>query len=72
MIRLTFTDAKGQVKNLGEANDASELFMCMMNHAKRLFIHPTCTFPGNLSDPQAKYTVGYTKDGCRYEMENIG
>lgn len=72
MIRLTFTDAKGQAKTLGESDDAAELFSCMMNHARRLFIHPTCSLPGNLSDPKASYTVGQTKDGCRYEMTNIG
>lgn len=72
MIRLTFTDEKKQVKVLGESNDAAELFMCMYNHAKRLFIHPTCSLPGNLSDPQSKYIVGQTKTGCTYEMENIG
>lgn len=72
MVRLTFTDEKKQTKILGEAESPAELFMCMYNHAKRLFIHPTCSLPGNMSDPHACYIVGQTKNGCQYMMENIG
>lgn len=72
MVRLTFTDEKKQVKVLGDSEDPAELFMCMMNHARRLFIHPTCALPGNLSEPKSSYIVGQTKNGCRYEMTNIG
>lgn len=72
MVRLTFTDEKKQVKVLGESEDPAELFMCMINHARRLFIHPTCALPGNLSDPRSSYIVGQTKNGCQYMMENIG
>lgn len=72
MIRLTFTDEKKQTKVLGEAEDVGELYVCMVNHARRLFIHPTCSLPGNLSDPKASYIVGQTKNGCTYLMENIG
>lgn len=71
MVRLTFTDEHGNVKNLGESDKPAELFECMMNHARRLFIHPTCALPGNLSDPQSCYIVGQTRNGCRYMMENI-
>lgn len=71
MVRLTFTDEKKQVKILGESDKPAELFECMMNHARRLFIHPTCALPGDLSDPKSSYIVGQTKNGCRYEMENI-
>lgn len=72
MVRLTFTDERGNVKNLGESDKPAELFECMMNHARRLFIHPTCALPGNLSDPKSSYIVGQTRNGCRYMMENIG
>lgn len=72
MVRLTFTDEKKQVKILGESDKPAELFECMMNHARRLFIHPTCALPGDLSDPKSSYIVGQTKNGCRYEMTNIG
>lgn len=72
MVRLTFTDEKKQTKVLGESDSTAELFECMMNHARRLFIHPTCSLPGNMSDPHAKYIVGQTRNGCIYEMENVG
>ena len=72
MVRLTFTDEKKNVKILGESEDTAELFNCMIAHAKRLFIHPTCAFPGNLSEPKSSYIVGQTRNGCRYEMENVG
>lgn len=71
MVRLTFTDERGNVKNLGESDKPAELFECMMNHAHRLFLHPTCALPGNLSDPKSSYIVGQTRNGCRYMMENI-
>lgn len=72
MLRLTFTDEKKNVKILGESDDQAELYNCMINHARRLFIHPTCSLPGNLTDPKASYIVGQTKNGCKYLMENIG
>ena len=72
MIRLTFTDERKQVKTLGEAETAEELYACLYAHAKRLFLHPTLVMPGNLQAPHSRFTVGQTKSGCAYEMENIG
>lgn len=72
MIRLTFVDERKQVKILGEAETPEELYSCIYEHAKRLFIHPTITAPGSLQAPHSRYTVGQTKNGCFYEMENIG
>lgn len=72
MIRLTFVDEKKNVKILGEDESPAELYNSMIAHARRLFIHPTCSLPGNLTDPKASYVVGQTKNGCKYLMENIG
>lgn len=71
MLRLTFTDSKKQTKILGDAEGVGELYQCLYNHAKRLFLHPTICAPGNLTDPRACYIVGQTKDGCFYQMENL-
>lgn len=71
MVRLIFTDEKKQQKILGESEDVAELFSCMVAHSRRLFIHPTCSLPGNLSDPHSSYIVGQTRNGCTYLMENV-
>lgn len=71
MLRLTFTDEKGQRKILGDAAEVGELYQAVYAHAQRLFIHPTLIPVGKM-DPKSCYIVGQTKTGCRYEIENLG
>ena len=70
MLRLTFTDEKGQVKVLGDAKEDGELYQSVYNHARRLFIHPTVIPLGHL-DSKSCYIVGQTKSGCKYEISNL-
>lgn len=70
MLRLTFTDEKGQAKILGDAEDPGELYQAVYNHAQRLFIHPTMIPIGKM-DSKSCYIVGQTKSGCRYEISNL-
>lgn len=70
MLRLTFTDERGQIKILGDAEEVGELYQAVYNHARRMFLHPNLIPIGKM-DPKSCYIVGQTEGGCRYEISNL-